>query len=102
MPTARFVINKTSRYLINDTLCVIMIYLYFDNLTYTKLAIFIEFFGLFVLLPLYFILKLSFEGTSEISSPLLSFYHRLIINPTLMIILIAGLFYQEKHVTNSR
>jgi len=52
-------------------------------------------FEFFILLPIYFIMKLSLEGDSEISSPLLSQLHRMIVNPLLMIILILGLVYQD-------
>jgi hypothetical protein len=40
-------------------------------------------------------IKLGWEGDSEISSPLLSFVHRLIVNPLLMFVLMAGLVLQR-------
>jgi len=43
---------------------------------------------LFILLPVYFALKISLEGDAEISSPLLSQLHRMIVNPLLMLVLI--------------
>jgi hypothetical protein len=50
---------------------------------------------LFVVLPIYFLLKLNLEGASEISSPLLSFIHRLIVNPMLMVLTGIALAYQK-------
>ncbi len=93
--SAYFVVNKCIRFLLNDSIMVMVIYLLFNSKKYVKLAIGVELFGLLILLPVYFTLKLHFEGTSEISSPLLSFIHRLVINPTLLILLIPAIYYQE-------
>lgn len=90
-----FIFNKSFRFLLNDSIMVLVIWLIFKQKSYIKLALLVEGFGLFVMLPLYFSLKLNLEGTAEISSPLLSFIHRLIINPTLMILLIPALYYQD-------
>lgn len=90
-----FIFNKSIRFFLNDTIMVLVIWLIFSKTKYVKLALFVELFGLVVLLPLYFLLKLNLEGTSEISSPLLSFIHRLIINPTLLILLIPAIYFQE-------
>ena len=95
-PYTYFVFNKTLRFFLNDSTMVLMIWFIWMKKEYVKLAIAVELFGLLIILPLYFVLKLTFEGDSEISSPLLSFIHRLIINPTLMILLIPALFFQEK------
>ena len=95
-PYTEFVINKTVRYLLNDNLCILIIYALYYKRTYTLMGFYVELFGLVVLLPFYFILKLSLEGETELSSPMLSFIHRLIINPTLMILLIMGMLYQRR------
>lgn len=50
---------------------------------------------LLIVLPFYMVAKLTLEGDSEISAPLLSFIHRLIVNPLLMMVLLAGLLYQK-------
>ena len=97
-PYTEFVFNKTLRYLLNDNLCILIIYSLFYKKTNVILGLYLELFGLAILLPIYFTLKLTFEGDTELSTPLLSFYHRLVINPTLMILLIMGLFYQRKTV----
>lgn len=90
-----FIINKTTRVLINDNTAILLIYALFIKKEYVKLAFGVQLVEIFLLLPLYFIFKLSFEGTSEISSPLLAQFHRLIVNPTLMILLIFGFLYQK-------
>jgi len=53
-------------------------------------------FSLFLLNSLFcytlFLFKLFFEGDAEISSPLLSQFHRMIVYPLLMIVLMLGSF----------
>ncbi len=63
---------------------------------YVKVGSYLQLIEMFVVLPLYFVVKLKLEGDSEISSPLLSQFHRLIINPTLMVLLMIGFYYQRK------
>ncbi|MBZ0245797.1 MAG: hypothetical protein K8H85_07615 [Cyclobacteriaceae bacterium] len=94
-PNAVFAVNRATRLLINDTLCMILIYALFQKRSYLKLSGIIFGFEVLVLLPLYLWAKLSIEGPSEISSPLLSPIHRMIVNPLLMIVLIAALYYQQ-------
>ncbi len=91
----KFVVNRTVRFIFNDIACLLMIIAIFNKNDYLKLSVWIFFTELFILLPGYFVAKLSLEGDSEISSPLLSQIHRMIVNPLLMIILIMGLLYQD-------
>src|SRR5688572_13958580 len=74
-----FIFNKTLRLIMNDVACFILIYILFPGKKYLKAAFWVFLFELFVLLPIYFVFKLSLEGDGEISSPLLSQLHRLII-----------------------
>lgn len=90
-----FVANRSIRLTINDSLCMILIAALFEKRSYLKLAGIIFLMELFIILPAYLLIKLSLEGPSEISSPLLSPIHRMIVNPLLMIILIAGFYYQR-------
>ena len=90
-----FAVNKTFRLILNDVLCIALIYALFGERKYIRVAFVLFCFELFIILPLYLIVKLSLEGSSEISSPLLSQIHRLVVNPMLMLILIAGLYYQR-------
>lgn len=90
-----FIVNRTARLLLNDALCMLVIWALFQSTSYLKLAWLLFLFELLILLPAYFFLKLKLEGTSEISSPLLSPIHRMIVNPLLMIILIGAFYYQR-------
>jgi len=94
-PTASFVFNKTVRLILNDALCLLLIYALFREKKYLRIAFLVFCFEFLLMLPLYLIIKLNLEGPSEISSPLLSQIHRLIVNPMLMLILIVGLYYQK-------
>ena len=100
-PNTIFVINKTIRLVLNDTACMMLIFVWFKQRQYLTLAVFIFLIELFILLPVYFIIKLSLEGDSEISSPLLSQVHRLIVNPLLMFLLMAGFVYQRIRTKNA-
>ena len=90
-----FIVRKAIRVLLNDVFMLLIIAAWFKDKKVTELAIFIQLLDGFILLPFYLLLKLHFEGNSEISSPLLSQLHRLIINPTLMILLIPAVYYQK-------
>lgn len=94
-PNVVFIVNRTMRLIFNDFACFILVYVFFEQKKYLKLSFLVFLAELFIILPLYFVLKLTIEGPTEISSPLLSQLHRLIVNPTLMILLIAGFFYQR-------
>jgi exosortase F-associated protein len=94
-PTASFVVNKTVRLLLNDTLCLLLIYALFREKKYLRIAFLVFCFEFFLLLPLYLIIKLRTEGPSELSSPLLSQIHRLIVNPMLMLVLVVAFYYQR-------
>ncbi len=91
----KFVFNKTLRFLLNDAACLLLIAAVFNKSSYLRISAWVFLAELFFFLPLYFILKLSLEGNSEISSPLLSQLHRMIVNPLLMIVLIMGFVYQN-------
>jgi exosortase F-associated protein len=94
-PWVHFAINKSIRLLVNDLFMLTIIYFWFYDKTVTRLALWIQLVDTFVFLPIYLILKLKLEGESEISSPLLSQFHRLIINPTLMILLFPAIYFQR-------
>jgi exosortase F-associated protein len=95
-PNVAFIINKTVRLILNDLACMLLILAIFRRKSYLLIALYVFLFELFILLPAYFAIKLSLEGDTEISSPLLSFVHRLIVNPMLMLVLMAGFFYQRR------
>lgn len=90
-----FITNRVIRLILNDFACFLLIYAFFRESAYIRVAFFVFLIELLVILPVYLFLKLSLEGDSEISSPLLALIHRLIVNPTLMLLLMAGFVYQK-------
>lgn len=90
-----FILIKTTRVLLNDLFMLLIIHLWFRSPSITKLALWIQLVDIFILLPIYLTLKLRIEGDSEISSPLLSQLHRLIVNPTLMILIFPAVYFQR-------
>lgn len=94
-PNTVFAVNRAIRLILNDLGCFLIILGIFRRKEYFEIAFYLFLVELLIILPLYLALKLTLEGDSEISSPLLSHIHRLIVNPMLMILLIAGFFYQR-------
>lgn len=94
-PNVHFVVKKIWRVLLNDLLMLLFIYAWFYHRPITLLAWKLQLIDTFILLPIYLVLKLSLEGTSELSSPLLSQLHRLIVNPTIMVLLIPAVYFQR-------
>jgi exosortase F-associated protein len=90
-----FIFNRSVRLILNDFACMVIIWFFFKEPKYLKAAFLIFCIELFVILPIYLVVKLNLEGPSELSSPLLSQIHRIIVNPLLMIILIIGFVYQR-------
>jgi exosortase F-associated protein len=90
-----FIVNKTGRLLFNDLICFFMIFSIFKEKNFRKVAMAVFLIELFFILPAYLLIKLNLEGSSELSSPLLSFIHRLIVNPTLMVLTGIAFAYQK-------
>ncbi|MCU0420810.1 MAG: hypothetical protein MUC38_14245 [Cyclobacteriaceae bacterium] len=90
-----FMLSKTIRLIANDCACLMLIWGWFREPSYLKAASWLFAVELFVILPLYLFVKLSLEGPTEISSPLLSQIHRLIVNPLLMFLLMVGFAVQQ-------
>jgi len=91
--TAKFLLNRSARFILNDTLAIILIHALFANRRYTLFAIYVQLVGMvFILFP-YFAIKMyhpSYNG------PLINFMHRFILNPMLLLLLIPALYYQCK------
>jgi exosortase F-associated protein len=90
-----FIANRFVRIFFNDLFMLIILYALFADRKVLLFAFWIQIIDLFILLPIYLAIKLTLEGDSEISSPFLSQFHRLIVNPTLMILLIPAVYYQK-------
>lgn len=86
-----FIFNRSLRYLINDNLVLLLIFGIFYDKKYIKFGLIVELFGfLFLLIP-YFLLRYY----TAIDHMYISFLHRLIVNPTLMILLIPAIYLQR-------
>lgn len=94
--TTSFIVNRSIRMIVNDLLCISLVHQFFRNPAFSRLAWWVFLGELLVLLPLYLALKLTAEGPSEISSPIYQPLHRMIVNPLLMLTLIAGMYFQKK------
>lgn len=95
-PWGVFVFNRAVRLTLNDSACLILIWAFFRERKYIRLAGLIFIFELLVILPLYCWIKLTVEGDTEHSSPILSQIHRLIVNPMLMFLLMVAFLYQKR------
>ena len=97
--TAQFVFNKSFRFLLNDVLMIGLIFALFNNKQFVWFAFFVQVFGLVFILTPYLILKLYYHTGN---GPLVSFLHRLILNPTLMVLLIPAFWLQLKNEKKSK
>jgi exosortase F-associated protein len=91
-PIHKFLINRTIRFLLNDIFAVGIIYALFHERKYVIFSLWVQLAGTFFLLIPYFILKLNFP---TYNGPLISYLHRLILNPTLLLLLIPAFYYQK-------
>lgn len=92
-PKTVFSINKTIRFIINDTMTVLVIYAVFYNRKYVVFAIAVQVFGLLVLLPTYLVFKWHYPGYN---GPMINYLHRLTLNPVLLMMLIPVFMFQRK------
>lgn len=92
--TFPFVVNKVGRYLFNDLFSISIIYGIFGEKKYARFAMYVMFFGLLVLLPIYLWLYLA--QPAGLSS-MISHLHRVVMNPVLMMLLIPAFFFQRKN-----
>ena len=90
---SRFFVNRTIRFLLNDALALGLIYALFRERKYVVFALYVQIAGTFLFLVPYFILKIYLP---RYNGPLISFLHRLILNPTLLMLLIPAFYYQRK------
>ncbi len=90
--TLQFVFNKSFRYLFNDLAGIGLIYAIFNEKRYARFAFLVMIFGFIVLLPIYLFLSVNFYKELTV---ILHYYHRLVVNPTLLMLLIPAFFYQQ-------
>ena len=89
----KFLINRTIRFLLNDVFTIGLIYALFRERKYIVFAFYVQVLGMIVFLLPYFVLKIYWP---RYNGPLISFLHRLILNPTLLMLLIPAFYYQKK------
>ena len=92
-PINRFLINRTIRFLLNDAFTIGLIYALFVERKYVIFAVYVQLAGVVLFLLPYFVLKVYFPSYNGL---LISFLHRLIVNPTLLMLLIPAFYYQKR------
>jgi exosortase F-associated protein len=88
-----FVVNRSLRFIFNDFFAIGLIYALFANRKYVVFALWVQLAGIALILIPYFAIKY-FCGSYN--GPLISFLHRLIMNPILILLLIPAFYYQQK------
>jgi len=86
------ILNKVLRYLVNYMAALGIIYALFAKASYVRLGWWIMWFGLGFLLPLYYMGLWLLPPSQHIA---LSYLHRLVMNPVLLMLLIPALYYQH-------
>jgi exosortase F-associated protein len=91
----RFLWNRTIRFLLNDLFAIGLLYALFPEKKYVVFAFWVQAAGfIFLLLP-YFFLKVQFP---RYNGPLINFLHRIVLNPTLLLLLIPAFYWQKKRL----
>jgi exosortase F-associated protein len=88
----RFLINRSLRFLLNDACVIGLIYALFSDRKYVVFSLYVQVFGMIFILAPYFVIKVRFP---QYNGPLVSFLHRLVLNPTLLLLLIPAFYYQR-------
>jgi exosortase F-associated protein len=91
-PLNKFMLNRTIRFLLNDFFMIGLIYALFRERKYIVFALWVQLAGVVLFLIPYFCLKVYFPNYN---GPLISFLHRLILNPTLLLLLIPAFYFQR-------
>jgi exosortase F-associated protein len=88
----RFIINRIIRFLLNDIFALLIIYALFYERKYLVFSLWVQGAGVFLFLLPYLYLRLRHP---EYNGPLISHLHRIILNPTLLLLLIPGFYFQK-------
>lgn len=89
----RFLISRIVRFVLNDLFTLGLIYALFPDRKYIIFALWVQLAGVVFLLIPYLILKLHFP---RYNGPFINFIHRLIVNPTLLLLLVPAFYYQRR------
>jgi exosortase F-associated protein len=91
-PVYQFVFNRVIRFILNDALTIGLIYALFYERKYVLFALWVQLLGMVLLLIPYLIVKVQLPAYN---GPLISFVHRLILNPTILLLLIPAFYVQR-------
>ncbi|MEQ8476356.1 exosortase F system-associated protein [Fulvivirga sp.] len=86
-----FAVARTFRFIVNDLLVVLLIYGLFEKRKYVVFALYVQLVGIVLILTPYLVIRYY----TNYNGPLVSFMHRLIVNPLLMLLLIPAFYYQN-------
>jgi exosortase F-associated protein len=89
-----FLINRSVRFVLNDICAVLLVAALFGRRNHVVIAIYVQIIGLVVILIPYIILKINYPSYN---GPMVSFLHRLVLNPLLIYLLIFFFWYNEKY-----
>src|SRR5690606_23367293 len=89
----KLLINRTIRFLLSDAFMLGLIYALYTEKKSVVFALCSQLAGVILFFISYFILKIYYPGYN---GPMISYLHRLILNPTLLLLLIPAYYYQKK------
>ena len=92
-----FLVNRTVRFFLNDLFAIGLIFALFPFRKYVIFSIWVQVAGVIFLLIPYFILKVFFV---DYNGPMISFLHRLVLNPLLLFLLIPAFYYQRNRIAS--
>lgn len=84
--------NKSIRFILNDVFAIMLIYALFRERKYVMFACIIQLAGMICILFPYLTLKTYYPAYN---GPLISYLHRLVVNPLLLLLLIPAFCYQR-------
>jgi exosortase F-associated protein len=92
-PSNQFIINKLIRFFLNDALTILLIFSLFGKKKYVMFAVWVQLTGMVLFLIPYLVVKI---WLPDYNGPLINFIHRLILNPTLLLLLIPAFILQDR------
>ena len=92
-----FAVNKSLRFLLNDLFTLLIIFALFHQRSYMLFALYVQLFGMLLLLPGYLWIKYQFGDTYR---SLDAHLHRVVMNPVLLMLLIPAFYLQKHHGTS--
>jgi exosortase F-associated protein len=99
VPVYKFIINRTIRFFLNDLFALLLLYALFHERKYILFGVYVQVVGVILFLIPYFVLKLYWP---TYNGPMISFLHRLIMNPTTLLLLIPAFYYQKSLYQRNR